>query len=431
MEPLQSTQRVVITGIGVVAPNGGNVREFEANLRAGNSGIRDWPEAGDLGIGCRVAGIPEVDLTILDDQIPAPRRRALNRAMEYATVAAIECWRSAGLNSDPERTGETDWNTGVAVGTGIGSIDIITDTVTPLVSAGQHRRMGARIVERAMVSGPAATISGILGAGGPSITVSSACASAGSALHHSVQVLRRGQCRRMLAGGVEVASLHILAMFDSMRVVCRNFNGQPHRASRPLSATASGFVPAAGAGFLLLETLESARQRNATVFAELLGSWENSGGQRGDGSMTLACSEGVVRCVRAAMLDAGITADDVDYVNGHLTGTVGDVREIRSLSTALRRDLKGMPWVNSTKSLMGHCLGAAGAIEAVATVLQLRGGFLHPSTNCEDVHPEIEDLDRRVPRCAMAHGAEVALKLSLGFGDVNTCLVFRKWNERN
>ena len=420
-------ERVVVTGMGVIAPGASGVPEFEIALREGRSGICFWPEAAELGLGCQVGGIPAINSQLLDDLLPPPRRRVLSPIMEYTALAAIECWRDSGLFLDFEGTGQVDWDTGCVVGTGIGAIDILAGVVAPLVAQRQHRKMGSRMVERVMISGPSASVAGILGLGGPSITVSSACSSATCAIHRAAQTVRMGLCKRTLAGGVEIPSLHTAATFDSMRVVPRDFNQEPEKASRPLSATAGGFVPSGGAGFLMLEALESARERGARIYAELAGSYENSGGQRGDGSMTAANSEGAIRCIRGATADAGVSCDEIDYINGHLTGTTGDPREIRNLAAALGRGLADLPWVNATKSLIGHALGAAGAIESVATILQLNHGFLHPSANCADLHPEIEDISARIPMRTLACKITTALKTSFGFGDVNACLVFRRY----
>ncbi len=415
--------------MGVVAPGAANVAGFSRLLRAGASGIQFWPEAAELGMACQVAGVPAVHGELLDSLMPPPRRRVLNPLMEYAALAAIECWKDADLFFDDTMDIEADWDTGVTVGTGIGAIDVLTLTVAPFVAQRRHRSLGSRIVERIMASGPAAALSGIFGLGGPAVSVSSACSSAASAIHQAVRMLRQGVCTRQLAGGAELLSLHTAAAFDSMRVVCPHFNAEPDRASRPLSASAAGFVPAGGAGFLLLETLESARKRGVRIYAELAGSYENCGGQRGDGSMTLPSSEGAVRCISAALADAHTAPGEIDYVNAHLTGTIGDAREIRNLARALGRDLEQMPWINATKSLIGHALGAAGVIESIATILQINGGFLHASRNCEDLLPELAQLSVRVPRHSTPARVDTALKTSFGFGDVNACLVIRRWTE--
>jgi 3-oxoacyl-(acyl-carrier-protein) synthase len=216
-------------------------------------------------------------------------------------------------------------------------------------------------------------------------------------------------------------------MFDAMRVLARDSNSNPEAASRPLSMHAAGFVPSGGAGALLLETLTTAQRRRARIYAELAGGYENCGGQRSGGTMSRQSPNGVIRCVRGALSDASINASDIDYVNGHLTSTIGDPAEIRSLSSALGRYGQDFPWVNATKSLIGHTIAAAGSIESVATVLQLNHGFLHPSINCSEVHPDVACFESRIPRQCLEMRSRAALKVSFGFGDVNACLIFRPW----
>jgi 3-oxoacyl-(acyl-carrier-protein) synthase len=227
----------------------------------------------------------------------------------------------------------------------------------------------------------------------------------------------------VVAGAAETSSRYTWAMFDAMRVLGRDFNDRPEQASRPLSASASGFIPSAGAGMLMLEERDVALGRGARIYAEILGGASNSGGQRDDGTMTSSNSRGVVRCVRSALLDAGVGPADVDSINGHMTATTGDAKEVRNLAAAFELPLGKLPMLNATKSLIGHALGAAGAIETIAAILQLGGGFLHPSLNCDDLHPELGELEGRIPRQTIPHDGRVTLKTSLGFGDVNTCLV--------
>jgi len=172
-----------------------------------------------------------------------------------------------------------------------------------------------------------------------------------------------------------------------------------------------------------------ARSRNARIYAEVSGGHSNCGGQRNGGSITASNPEGIRRCVEETLEISKTRSSDVDYINGHLTGTGGDTKEVRGLAAALGRSLPDMPWVNATKSMIGHGLGASGSMECVATVLQLAHGFLHPSINCEDFHPEIAALQTRVPQSAMDLKCDVALKTSFGFGDVNSCVVFRRWQE--
>ncbi|HQI24841.1 MAG TPA: beta-ketoacyl-[acyl-carrier-protein] synthase family protein, partial [Smithella sp.] len=195
--------------------------------------------------------------------------------------------------------------------------------------------------------------------------------------------------------------------------------------------TACGFVPGSGGAMLLLEDLETALERGARIYAEVVGGAVNSGGQRMGGSMTAPNPEGVKRCIRAAVADAGIEPEEVDAINGHLTATYADPIEVRNWAEALERTPDNFPYINSTKSLIGHCLGAAGAIESVAAVLQVYRGFVHPSINSEDVHPDIAPYTAKIPQtCLEFPGLKYAAKAGFGFGDVNSCIIFKKWEEK-
>jgi 3-oxoacyl-(acyl-carrier-protein) synthase len=242
-------------------------------------------------------------------------------------------------------------------------------------------------------------------------------------------MIREGRIERVLAGSSEAPSAYTWAFLDSLRVTMRNSNDHPQSASRPLSASAGGFVPAGGSGMVMLESLDSARARKARIYAEVIGGHSNCGGQRNGGSVTASNPEGIQRCVLESLETAKTRPEEIDYINGHLTGTTGDPKEIRCLSSALGRPLSEMPWVNATKSMIGHGLGASGSMESVATVLQLVYGFIHPSINCEDFHPEIAELRPRVPETAIRHECQTVLKTSFGFGDVNSSVVFRRWAE--
>jgi 3-oxoacyl-(acyl-carrier-protein) synthase len=292
------------------------------------------------------------------------------------------------------------------------------------------RKLGSTAAEQIMSSNTSALLGGLLGVGGQVSSNSSACATGTEAVVSAFRQIRYGDADRVLAGAGESSSEYTAACFDCMRVTARGFNATPERASRPLSATASGFVPAAGAGALLLESLESAEKRGARIYAEVLGAAMNCGGQRGGGSITASNPEGVRRCVRQALEQSRLTGQGIDYINGHLTATGADPKEIENLRRALYADDGDFPLINSTKSMIGHALGASGAIECVATIIQLEHGFVHPSINCEDLHPGVAPIASRVVRSGKAAGLRTALKTSFGFGDVNACVVFSKWNGR-
>jgi len=422
--------RVVVTGLGLVAPNANGVRDFELALRKGRSGIRINEKMIECGFGCHVAGVPEGIDELAESYFSADLLLAMNSGHRCAAIAGVDAWTDAGFERPDPDDDRVDWDTGAVLGTGIGGMDTIAKSVVPLTDAKRVRRLGSVAVEQVMSSGVSARLSGILALGNQVTTNSSACSTGSEAISMGVERIRRGLAKRMLCGGVEGASHHIWAGFDAMRVLCRRFNDAPERASRPMSATAAGFVPSAGAGVLMLESLESARDRGARILAEVSGSAVNCGGQRGGGSMTAPNPAGVRRCIRAALADARIAPAEVGAINGHLTATSADPREVESWAAALESRPIDLPPITSTKSMIGHALGAAGGIESVACVLMLQGGFVHPSINCEDVHPEIEPYAASIPHTALqTPDLRVVVKAGFGFGDVNACLVFRKWSE--
>jgi 3-oxoacyl-(acyl-carrier-protein) synthase len=423
-------RRVVITGMGVVAPNAHGINNFEEALREGRSGIRFIPELKELNFACLIGGVPQdfenVRKTYFDDET----LMSMNDNIGYAAVSAVDAWRDAGFSVPDPHDDYVDWDTGVIVGSGIGGMDTITNILVPMVTQGKVRRMGSRIVEQVMNSATSASIAGLLALGNQATSNSSACSTGNEAIIDAMWRIRMGLAKRMLAGGSEGPSPFIWAGFDAMRVICRKFNEQPEAASRPMSATASGFVPGSGAAVLVLEDLESALERGAKIYAEILGGAVNCGGHRMGGSITAPNPEGVKRCIRAAVSDAGIAPEEIDAINGHLTATFADPYEVKNWAAALECSPKDFPYINSTKSLVGHCLGATGAIESVAVVLQLYKKFLHPSINCEDLHPEIAEFENKVPhKCLDYPELRTIAKAGFGFGDVNSCLIFKTWNN--
>jgi len=422
--------RVVITGMGVVAPNGVGLAAFEESLRKGRSGLRHVEAMAEAKFACTVAGVPQGVDELIEQEFAEDERLVMNMSHRYASLACLESWRDAGLER-PARDSETvDWETGAIIGTGVGGMDTTAEKVVPLTNAGKVRRMGSTSVEQVMASGVWARVSGQFALGNQVTTNSSACSTGTEAIAMGLERIRAGLASRMLCGGSEAASHYIWAGFDAMRVLNRGSNDAPEKASRPMSASAGGFIPGAGAGILLLESEESARGRGAPIYAEVAGQAINCGGQRMGGSMTAPNPESVRRCVLAALEDAGIAAQNVDAINGHLTATGADPREIGSWSAALGRGPGELPPITATKSMIGHTLGAAGAIESVASVLMLKRGFVHPSINCEDIHPEIEPYAASIPHTLLDFAnMKTIVKAGFGFGDVNACLVFKAWES--
>ncbi len=423
-----SERRVVITGLGVVAPNGYGAPSFAGALREGRSGIRFHQNLADSGFACCVGGIPDSVDAVAERYLTSEERMAMNQNMVYAAIAAIDAWTDAGLVRPPADSNEVDWGTGAMIGTGIGGMDTVAEKLVPKVDAGKVSRLGSTMVEQIMSSGNSARVAGLLGLGNQVTTNSSACNTGTEAVVDAFLRIREGRAERMLAGGSEGSSKYIWAGFDAMKVLERKHNDRPTEASRPMSATAGGFVPGSGAGVLMLESLESAASRGARIYAEVLGGYVNCGGHRMGGSMTAPNPVSVRRCIQGAVAMAGIDPSSIDAINGHLTATFADPREVGSWSAALGLPPAKMPLLHSTKSMIGHALGAAGGIECVAAVLEIFHGFVHGSLNCDDLHPELAAYaDRVVHKTIEMPELTTIAKASFGFGDVNGCVIFRKF----
>jgi 3-oxoacyl-(acyl-carrier-protein) synthase len=422
-----AVRRVVITGVGVVAPNARGLGAFSYALREKLSGIEFQPHLRDLGFACQVAGVPRVEEQVLASSFSQDDLRAMNSCMRFGALAALEAWQSAALPL-PDRA-HRDPHTGAIIGSGMAGADTFAEHLVPKVNAKAVRRLGSAIVEQAMNSSVSAKVGGLLGLGNQVSSNSSACSTGLEAILLGLTRIRNGLAERMLVGGSEGCSHYIWAGFDAMRVLSRHFNEDPTRASRPLSQSAGGFVPAGGSAVLILESLESARARGAPILAEVLGGYINCGGQRGGGSMTAPNPEAVRDCIKRALADARVDPNSIDAISGHLTGTFADPQEIESWCAALECRPEAMPLVNSTKSLIGHTLGAAGAIESAAVVCQLRDGFVHASVNCDDLHDRLKSIAGRIPHDTVCpERLRIIAKASFGFGDVNACALFQRWD---
>jgi 3-oxoacyl-(acyl-carrier-protein) synthase len=422
------SRRVVVTGMGVVAPNAIGLDAFDTALRAGQSGLEHQPRLAELKFGCTVAGVPNGVDAIADEYFDEDLLMAMNTNHRYGSIAAVDAWIDAGFERPAMQDETVYWEAGAVIGTGVGGLDTVGERLVPFTDAGKVRRLGSTMVEQVMGSGISARVSGLLALGNQVTSNSSACSTGTEAIIEGALRIRHGLAERMLCGGAEGSSQYSWAGFDAMRVLSRHFNDEPEKASRPMSASAGGFVPGSGAGILHLESLESASKRGARIYAELLGGAINCGGHRGGGSMTAPNPAGVGRCISAALADAGIGPDEIDAINGHLTATGADANEVATWATALERSPDTLPPITSTKSMIGHALGAAGAIESVACIQMLRGGYVHPSINCEDVHPRIEPYAAAIPHTRRdIADLSTLIKASFGFGDVNACVVYRKW----
>lgn len=422
------SRRVVVTGMGVVAPNGVGIPAFLHAIQNGISGIRFIPQYEHLHFYSQVCGVPQFDFNHLKDYLSEVTFHGLKAStIGYAIKAAADAWIDAG---NKLYDGTIHWDTGCVFGNSIADTEAMKRVIA-LIDTKQSRKLGSRMIEQLMNSGSTAYITGLLGLGNRIITNSAACATGSQAVLMGYEYIKYGMAKRMLVGSNEYIDNYIFGAFDAMRILSRKFNQEPERASRPMSATAGGFVPGSGAGALVLEDLDYALARSATIYAEVLGGATNSGAQRGTGSMTSPNAEGVVNCIVDAINNAGIDAKDVDLISGHLTATMADKIEIENWATALRTQRDTFPIINSTKSMIGHCLSAAGSIEIVAVILQMMHGFVHPNINLEDPNPEIIEIAglQSLPTKAVNKDIKIAAKANFGFGDVNACLFFSKYKS--
>ena len=420
-------KRVVITGLGVVAPNGVGVAAFTKALKEGTSGITFHQELKDLNFSCQIGGVPQISEALKAEYFTELQLRGFNSSgILYGCIAGIDAWKDAGFSMHPES--ELDYDTGLIFGTGTSGVEKFREAIYKL-DEGNVRRLGSTVVLQTMVSGVSAYLSGMLGLGNQVTTNSSACSTGTEAVLMGFDRIQSGKAKRMLVGSCSDHGPYIWGGFDAMRVMTYKHNDNPEEGSRPMSASASGFVPGSGAGALVLESLESALERGATIYAEVLGGEVNSGGQRQGGTLTAPNAEAVQRCIKNALVNSGIDATEIEVINGHLTATSKDALEIENWTTALDRQGNAFPYINSTKSMVGHCLAAAGAIECVASVIQLNNQFVAPNINCEDLHPDIENLmtSERIPHQKLDLKFDVIAKASFGFGDVNACVLFKRF----
>jgi 3-oxoacyl-(acyl-carrier-protein) synthase len=419
--------RVVITGLGVVAPNGVGLEDFTEAIKNGTSGVEFFPHLKELGFSCCIGGKPKVSEEKKREYLTELQLRDFNSSgILYGCMAGMDAWNDAGFSI----TDTTDYDSGTIFGAGTSGIERFREAIYKLDDL-QVRRLGSTVVAQTMASGVSAYLGGILGLGNQVTTNSSACTTGTEAILMGFDRIKAGRAKRMIVGGTSDEGPYVWGGFDAMRVLTYKHNESPEKGSRPMSATASGFVPGSGAGALVLESLESALERGAKIYAEILGGEVNSGGQRNGGSMTAPNSEAVQRCIKKAVENSNIKPSEIDAINGHLTATIKDFTEIENWSQAL--DLKGVdfPYINSLKSMIGHCLSASGAIESVASILQIHNNFIFPNINCEDLNEEITALisEQKIPQKRIEKEINIVAKASFGFGDVNGCLIFKKFKK--
>lgn len=413
-------KRVVITGMGIVSPVGTGIEYAWKNVVAGKSGIKKITDFNVDDLASQIAGVPTVgtDAGMFNpDAVIEPReQRKMDKAIIYAMVAADEAIKDAGLEDyDGDKT-----RVGVSIGSGIGGLNTIYDNCVELY-AGGPRRVSPFFIPKGIINMAAGNISIKYGLQGPNISVVTACATGAHSIGEAARMIKYGDADIMVCGGTESAVGRIgLAGFSAMRALSTR-NDEPERASRPWDKNRDGFVMAEGAGILILEEYEHAVRRGAKIYAEVAGY-----GMSGDAYHITAPAqngEGGRRAMESALKDAGLVPSDVDYINAHGTSTgLGDVGEL----AAVRELFAGMPVsMSSTKSVTGHLLGAAGAVEAIFCVLAMRDGVVPPTVNLDDPEDAVGDTDL-VPHVAKERRVDVALSNSFGFGGTNASIVLTK-----
>ena len=412
------TDRVVVTGIGLVTPVGLNSESTWNSLVEGRSGI-DYISLFDAeGYESRIAG--EVDDFDASAALGRKEAKRLDRFSQFACVAALEALEHANLNMEKEDADRV----GVLIGSGVGGIITISDQHKILLKRGP-KRVSPFLVPMMLGDMASGQVSMMIGAKGPNFSTVSACATGADSIGEALEMIRRGRADVVIAGGTEAAICEIgVAGFNSCMALSTR-NEDPQGASRPFDSDRDGFVLGEGAGLLVLESLEHAEKRGANILAEMSGYGASSDAHHV--TQPHPDGEGAARAMKWAIEDAGITPDKVDYINAHGTSTpLNDKYE----TIAMKRMYGDHAYklaISSTKSMTGHLLGAAGAIEAAFTVLAIKNDIVPPTINIENPDPDC-DLNY-VPNTAKKQAVNVAMSNSLGFGGHNASLVFERFTQ--
>jgi 3-oxoacyl-[acyl-carrier-protein] synthase II len=414
-------RRVVVTGMGALTPLGNDVASFWDGISHGRSGIRRVESFDPSRVASKVAG--EIRDFVPEEVMPRKEVRRNDRYVHFAWAATAEALRDADL-PNPITDEGLAWRTGAIIGSGIGGINTMIRDIIEAHDEGVDR-IGPFLVTALIPDMAAGYVAIYANARGPNFATVSACSSSNHAIGDALNLIRRCDADVMIAGGAEAGIGEIpMAAFAAMRALSTRRNDEPEKASRPFDAERDGFVMADGAGIVVLEALEHAQARGARIHAEVIGYAATDDASH----ITLPApgGRGAVQSMRLAIEDAGITIDEVDYINAHGTSTPpNDRSETAAIKTLFAERAYQVP-VSSTKSMTGHLLGAGGGVEAIACIRALEEGLLPPTINQEHPDPEC-DLDY-VPNTARPADIRTAMSNSFGFGGHNATLVFRRWD---
>jgi 3-oxoacyl-[acyl-carrier-protein] synthase II len=414
-------RRVVVTGMGMLTALGNDVASTWEGMIAGRSGVATITAFDPSRLQARIAGeVKDFDSSNVLDR---KEQRRTDRYIQLGLVAARQAMDGAGL---PERMeGEEAERTGVIMGTGLGGVGTLVDGISINATRGPDR-ISPFLIPMGIPNVGAGQIAISFGMTGPNFTTVSACATGGHAIGEAWEAIRRGDVETMIAGGAEAGIYEpLVGGFDSMRALSRR-NDDPEAASRPFDAGRDGFVPGEGAGAVVLEELDHAKARGVPILAEIVG----YGAPADATHITLPAPGGIgaVRAAQRALRKAGLEASDIVHVNAHATSTPeGDKAELQAIRTIFGEAAPNVS-ITANKSMIGHTLGAAGAIEAIVTILTIREGCIPPTINLTDPDPAGEGLDL-TPNTARRRDVPIALSNSFGFGGQNTALILRRWTE--
>ena len=413
----ENTRRVVVTGLGIVSPVGSTVDKAWANIKNGVSGIRKISTFDASSFSVQISG-SVIDFNA-DDYITPKNQKKMDTFIHYGIGASVMAINDAGL----EISEENGDRVGISIGSGIGGLPYIERNYGNFLDSGP-RKISPFFVPSSIINMVSGNLSIMYGITGPNLSLVSACATGTHSIGDAARLIKHGYVDCMIAGGAEMATCPLgIGGFASAKALCSSNNDDPETASKPWDIDRNGFVLGDGAGILVLEDYEHAKKRGAKIYCEIVGFGINSDAHHM--TQPAAGGAGAAKCMKLALNEASLNEDEVDYINAHGTSTpAGDKAETDAIKTALgTENAKNTP-ISSTKSMIGHLLGAAGGVEAVFSVLAIKDNVIPPTINLNNQDPQC-DLDY-VPKIARETDVKVAISNSFGFGGTNGTLIFKR-----
>ena len=412
-----NTRRVVVTGLGIVSPVGSSIDKAWENIKNGVSGIRKISSFDASSFSVQISG-SVVDFNA-DDYITPKNQKKMDTFIHYGIGASVMAINDAGLEINE---GNSD-RIGVSIGSGIGGLPYIEKNYGNFLNSGP-RKISPFFVPSSIINMVSGNLSIMYGITGPNLSLVSACATGTHSIGDAARMIKHGYVDCMIAGGAEMATCPLgIGGFASAKALCSTNNESPETASKPWDINRNGFVLGDGAGIMVLEDYEHAKKRGAKIYCEIVGFGMNSDAHHM--TQPAAGGSGAAKCMKQALKEASLNDDEVNYINAHGTSTpAGDKAETDAIKTALGTDNAKNTPISSTKSMIGHLLGAAGGVEAVFCALSIKDNVIPPTINLNDQDPEC-DLDY-VPINAREADIEVAMSNSFGFGGTNGTLIFKR-----